>query len=101
MLEELFHYDGKDITPWHIFTEQERHLKSEGLKKRYPNKLYAPFAYRQDNDDVACLFNGKVLIIHDYASPGWEARKNISLSINEWLEMVLEEHNFWIENDWI
>lgn len=40
--------------------------------------LVIPFARRDDNDDIACFEVGKgksVQIIHDFASEGFEQRK--------------------------
>lgn len=48
------------------------------MAKRYPQRHLIPFAKRGDCDDVACFElekPGKVMIIHDFASPGWEQRE--------------------------
>lgn len=49
------------------------------LHGRYPPRKVIPFARREDSDDVACVVvhdperpPGSVVVIHDYASPGWE-----------------------------
>jgi hypothetical protein len=47
----------------------------KGLKERYPARELFPFAMRTDCDDVACWERGnleRVVIIHDFADPGWE-----------------------------
>jgi len=64
-----------DLTPWHILEAGKAAVGFEGLASRYPARALFPFAYRQDNDDVACWAKGSgetVFIIHDFASPGWE-----------------------------
>ena len=58
------------------------------MKKRYPNRKLIPFAKRVDNDDTACFEIGKgskVQLIHDFASEGFEQRKDkhpIILEVN-------------------
>jgi hypothetical protein len=61
--------------PWEILVDDRVFSRYEGLKKRYPKRKLIPFAQRRDCDDVACwdLNNGnKPVIIHDYASVGFE-----------------------------
>ena len=63
------------ITPWHLMEGQRALVHFEGLATRYPTRELYPFAYRQDNDDVACWSKGsgeKVFVVHDFASPGFE-----------------------------
>jgi hypothetical protein len=63
------------VTPWHIMEGPRALTQWRGLAQRYPTRELFPFAYRQDNDDVACWERGmgeKVFVIHDFASPGWE-----------------------------
>ncbi|HEV2614881.1 MAG TPA: SMI1/KNR4 family protein [Gammaproteobacteria bacterium] len=88
-----------DVEPWHFFCS---HLdyRFEGLKKRYPDKILIPFARRGDNDDVAC-FDGsqksddpKVLIIHDFATNGWENRGECE-NFPAWLKMAEAESLEW------
>jgi hypothetical protein len=64
-----------DLTPWHILEGQKALIRFIGLAERYRSRELFPFAYRQDNDDLACWAKGfgeKVFIIHDFASSGWE-----------------------------
>jgi hypothetical protein len=64
-----------------------------GLKTRYPNRCLIPFAKRDDNDDIACFELGKgesVIIIHDFASPGFEDRYTFN-DIFEWLKYAIDE----------
>lgn len=63
------------LTPWHLMTSTRVREDSKGLALRYPERELFPFAFRQDNDDVACWEKGEgaqVQIVHDFASPGWE-----------------------------
>jgi hypothetical protein len=82
-----------DLSPWHIIEGKDlRHLMS-GLRRRYPARRLVPFAFRQDNDDVACWSIGQgdcVLIIHDFASPGWEQRERFE-DFNDWLLKATED----------
>jgi hypothetical protein len=63
------------ITPWHILEADRAIVHHQGLTGRYPARQLFPFAYRQDNDDVACWskdMGEEVFVIHDFASPGFE-----------------------------
>jgi hypothetical protein len=56
-----------------------------------------PFAYRQDNDDVACWSRAsdeRVFIIHDFASPGWEDVAQFSDTWG-WFRSCIEETIDW------
>jgi hypothetical protein len=82
-----------DIEPWYILDRDQFKDKYEGLQKRFPLIILIPFARRQDNDDVACFginTGEKVLIIHDYASPGWEQRK-IYDTFWDWFRNSIED----------
>lgn len=75
-----------NIQPWEILVDDRVYLRYEELKTRYPGRKLVPFAHRRDCDDVACwdLTNeNRIVIIHDYASAGYE--------------LVEEYSNFW---DW-
>jgi hypothetical protein len=66
-----------DLEPWLILSGEALLSRSNGLRKRYPQRNLIPFARRLDNDDVACWEGaqaGEVKIIHDFASGGWESR---------------------------
>lgn len=68
-----------------------------GLAERYPNRELFPFAYRQDNDDVACWANGmgeKVFIIHDFASFGYEDEGTFD-DVWTWFRSAIEETIDW------
>jgi hypothetical protein len=55
-----------------------------------------PFARREDSDDVACVVasdaerrSGSVVVLHDYASPGWEVVAEFD-NVEAWLNAPLE-----------
>jgi hypothetical protein len=63
-----------------------------GLRERYWRK-YIPFAARQDNDDRACFdpeLPGQVIVVHDYASEGWEQRSSFD-SFWDWFRSSVED----------
>lgn len=62
------------------------------MRQRYTRK-YVPFAYRQDNDDVACIDVSKpeeVVIVHDFASDGAELRKRFD-TFWDWFRAAVED----------
>jgi hypothetical protein len=65
-----------DLEPWCMLQGDLLRARQAGLRTRYPARTFVPFARRQDNDDVACfdMDSGKVVIVHDFAAPGWEQR---------------------------
>ncbi|MDD6462016.1 MAG: hypothetical protein PUF51_06130 [Bifidobacteriaceae bacterium] len=66
-----------DLDIWFIMDAPFAQRYCESINKRYPNRQLVPFAKREDCDDVACFEigkPGKVEIVHDFASPGWERR---------------------------
>lgn len=88
-----------NIEPWGGFDTMLEH-RYVWINKRYPERTLVPFARRYDNDDVAC-FDGadtsgdpKVIIIHDWASPGWENRGEFK-NFLAWLEFAKEEAEEW------
>ncbi|MBO6504698.1 MAG: hypothetical protein JJ960_06350 [Kordiimonadaceae bacterium] len=85
-----------NFEPWKIIKEDRLRYRLQGLKNRYPKRNVIPFAERQDNDDVACFEKGVVgvVIIHDYASQGWESREGFD-SFWDWLRSALEETIYW------
>ena len=85
------------ITPWHILESQRALVQFHGLAERYPSRELFPFAYRQDNDDVACWSKGhgeKVFIIHDFASSGWEDEGAFD-DVWTWFRSAIEETISW------
>lgn len=86
-----------DLTPWHIMTGEQALERACGLATRYPARSLFPFAFRQDTDDVACWTMGlgeQVMVIHDFASPGWE----IEVEHNDtwsWFRSAVEDMIDW------
>ena len=61
------------LVPWHILECRQAPVLFRGLAERYPSRELFPFAYRQDNDDLACWakdMDEMVFIIHDFAAAG-------------------------------
>ena len=95
------HSNFPNLEPWNFFYN---HLKYRfnGLKERYPKRSIVPFARRKDNDDVACFEakepseNPRVIIIHDWASEGWENRGEYD-DFLEWVQLAKEEAEEWKE----
>lgn len=82
-----------DLEPWHILKGEALRDTKAGLAQRYPDRRLIPFAYRQDNDDVACWQAGEsesVFVIHDFASAGWEQRASFA-SFYDWLRQAIED----------
>lgn len=85
------------LTPWHILTGEQALNRCPGLALRYPSRELFPFAYRQDNDDVACWSSGmgeKVIIIHDFASVGWESEGTVD-DFWAWFRAAVQETVEW------
>lgn len=83
-----------ELEPWYILFGDLVMENLEGLRQRYPDRNLMPFARRQDNDDIACWDIDdfpKVLVVHDFASPGWEGRAKFS-DFYEWLRSALEDY---------
>lgn len=81
------------LEPWWVFDEAMARERMKGLAERYPGRNLVPFAKREDNDDVACLdpaCPGKVVIIHDFASQGWERRRELE-DFYAWLRLAVED----------
>lgn len=81
-----------NLAPWHILPRDLARERLRGLRQRYAQK-YVPFAYRQDNDDLACITPeqpDEVVIVHDFASEGTEARERFD-SFWEWFRSAVED----------
>src|SRR4051812_45212429 len=81
-----------DLTPWHVLPRDLAVKRLRGMRQRYSTK-YVPFAYRQDNDDVACIDPTKpeeIVIVHDFASEGTERRQRFD-SFWEWFRAAVED----------
>lgn len=83
-----------DLEPWQILVGDQLRRRYHGLATRFPDRRLIPFARRQDNDDVACwdLDEGddRVVIIHDFASRGWENRAEFP-NFYSWLRSAIED----------
>ncbi|MBA3872017.1 MAG: hypothetical protein H0X30_22960 [Anaerolineae bacterium] len=86
-----------NIQPWYFLDGQVSGALYKGIQMRYPQRVLLPFARRQDNDDVTCFVvdsgdytRGQVLIIHDYASPGYEVDDSFP-SFWDWFRMAINE----------
>jgi len=88
------------LEPWELLFGESLRLACRGLRKRYPDHWYIPFAVRQDNDDTACWDGvpGTVVIVHDFASPGWEHEATFP-SFHAWLRHTFEEFIEWGEEE--
>ena len=79
------------LQPWSFLDSDELALAWRGLRERYPSREVVPFARRLDGDDVACFLpGGEVLVIHDFASPGYEAPAGAT-SYWEWFRAAVED----------
>jgi hypothetical protein len=88
------------LEPWWVLHGDDLRFKAMVLKDRYRKQVYVPFADRQDSDDVACLTGAgsEVLIVHDFASPGWEARGRGGWpNFHAWLRQAVEDYIEWGE----
>lgn len=96
---ELLKEEKHVFLPWYLYDQRKNILtRIEGLRDRYPKRKLFPFARRDDNDDIACWEEnkpGKVVIIHDFASPGWE-QMEIFDSFEEWYQFALSEK--WLDD---
>jgi hypothetical protein len=87
---ELLTYDQDELLPWYLFDKDDLFFRYHGLQERYPNRVLFPFARHDCSDDVACWEkgkDGKVISIHDFATPGWENRFEFP-SFDDWYEFV-------------
>lgn len=81
-----------NIEPWWIVEGDTLRARYSGLRERYTNRRLVLFAVRQDNDDVACwdADTGKVVIVHDFASPGYEQRAEFP-DFYSWFRQAIED----------
>ena len=85
------------LTPWHLMEADRALARARGLSERYPSRQLFPFAYRQDNDDVACLAKDegqRVFVIHDFAEAGWEDEGTFD-DVWAWFRSAVEETIEW------
>ncbi len=77
-----------NLHPWHFVADEEFDYLFSGINKRILTRSVIPFARRVDSDDVACFIisdpeqqPGEVLVVHDFATPGFE--------------VVIRQKDFW------
>jgi hypothetical protein len=61
--------------PWRLLDPKSVLTTMSGLSQRFPGRTLLPFALRTDCDDIACWERDRgalIVIVHDFASPGWE-----------------------------
>lgn len=93
-----------DLSGWATFTEDNIQTRFEGLQKRFPERELVPIVRRNSDDDIACLEKGKegkIVVIHDFASPGSESvaeydsvgefRRSVATGVAEYLTETLSE----------
>lgn len=81
-----------ELTPWYLMEHAQVLDRVEGLKVRYPDRELVPFARRDDNDDLACWERDRVgvVMIHDFASPGFEDRRAYG-GFWDWFRAAVED----------
>ena len=82
-----------DFGVWYLMNDKQVDIRIKGLKSRYPSRKLIPFAKRDDCDDIACFEVGKgnsVQIIHDFASEGFEQRKEYEC-FWDWFRDAIDE----------
>ena len=95
---EMTKEPNEKYLPWYLFDLENYKIRLNGMKKRYPARTLVPFARHDYSDDVACWDvdrPGKVLIIHDYSSSGYENKYEFD-SFEDWYKYILNmvEDNF-------
>lgn len=91
-LLRLVELDLLELEPWWILTGEQLRRHNRGLSERYPDRKLILFARRQDNDDTACwdLTTGQIVIVHDFAAPGWEAQGEFE-DFAAWLHSAIDD----------
>ena len=82
-----------NLEPWIILEGEQLRVRYKGLRARYKGRELVPFARREDNDDVACWEKDcgeQVVIIHDFASPGYEHREKHK-DFWTWFRLAVED----------
>ena len=82
-----------DFEFWYLMTKEQTEIRIKGLRNRYPMRKLVPFARRDDCDDIACFEvgkNGKVQIIHDFASCGYEQKQEYE-NFWSWFRSAINE----------
>lgn len=82
-----------EFLPWYLMDREQLLIRFKGMKNRYPDRILFPFARDDNSDDVACWEKdkpGKVVLIHDLASSGYENKKEFE-NFEEWYKYVTVE----------
>jgi len=101
--KRVFELGLTNLEPWYFLDDKEYQLVEKGINERFPKRQVIPFARRKDCDDVACFVvksdshnKENVLIIHDYASSGYEVDK-VCRNFWDWFKLTIEEMIEWTE----
>jgi len=92
-LKKIVELDLLNFDFWFVMDERLAESYTLGMRERFPNRRLIPFAKRCDCDDVACFEiekPGKVEIIHDFCTPGWEQRGEYD-SFWDWFMDAVQE----------
>ena len=90
--KKLIELNLVDFDIWYLLDSEWALSLYEGLQERYPSRKLVPLAKRGDCDDTACFEIGKgnkVQLIHDFATEGWEQRKEFN-DFWEWMEYAVK-----------
>lgn len=77
---------------WFLMEKEQATIIYNGMQGRYPKRKLIPFAKRADNDDTACFEigkGGKIQLIHDFTTEGFEQRGEFE-DLWEWLESAVK-----------
>ncbi|GGK37111.1 hypothetical protein GCM10011591_05990 [Nocardia camponoti] len=91
--EHIVELNLVNLEPWEIMFGSLLQARLHGTEKRYPGKGYIPFARRGDNDDVECWIapgNQEVVIVHDFASLGYEVRRTFP-HFYDWFRQAIDD----------
>jgi hypothetical protein len=82
----------RTFEPWRMLHGEQLQWRVQGLRERYSDRCLVPFAERSDCDDVACVeaMSGDVVIVHDYAEPGFEERARFN-TVDQWIRSAVED----------
>ena len=82
----LIEEEKDEFLPWYLMEQKYAKIRNKGLVDRYPDRTLFVFARVDGEDDIACWEKGKpgkVVVLHDFTSPGWENRMEFD-SFNDW-----------------
>lgn len=86
-----------DLEPWHVLSGELLRLRARALASQYGRRTLVPFAYRQDNDDVACWESARtefpVIVIDPSESPPLEIES--FADFGHWFRRAIEDFIGW------